>query len=233
MQPGYSFAGVTEDLQDLILREPCLQALVHEVHHLTSWGETDTKDQSRYARWGLAWPKPQSYQTGLVLVCSPSNSACAVSAQEVHQFKLKIPTKPSPEAFWNLLIHLVSFSFPRLNPRGFCVSASRHACDMTPHLVFERRLKSGTLASKAHIHLAVLALKRDSDWATSSSFFFKLRLFFVRLQEEKAEFGATTVHKIMCHMQAKGGRMGDTQKPHILLSGSAKVRQAKELKIHL
>jgi len=36
MQPGYGFAGVTEDLQDLILREPRLQALVHEVHHLTS-----------------------------------------------------------------------------------------------------------------------------------------------------------------------------------------------------
>lgn len=36
MQPGYGFAGVAEDLQDLILREACLQALVHEVHHLAS-----------------------------------------------------------------------------------------------------------------------------------------------------------------------------------------------------
>lgn len=39
MQPRYSFTGVTKDLQDLILSETCLQALVHEVHHLPSWGE--------------------------------------------------------------------------------------------------------------------------------------------------------------------------------------------------
>lgn len=42
VQPGHSLAGVTEDLQDLALSEAGLQALVHQVHHLPPWQDTNT-----------------------------------------------------------------------------------------------------------------------------------------------------------------------------------------------
>ena len=34
MQPRYSSMRVTQGLQDLLLRKPHLQALLHELHHL-------------------------------------------------------------------------------------------------------------------------------------------------------------------------------------------------------
>ena len=42
--------AVTQGLQDLLLRKLCLQALLHEVHHLPSRAKTSTENKSK-AHW--------------------------------------------------------------------------------------------------------------------------------------------------------------------------------------
>lgn len=131
MQPRYSFTGVTKDLQDLILSETCLQALVHEVHHLPSWGE---KSQE--------WE--QVCQIGSSLVQAPvlpdllclrlltelwlhSQHAIFMSSHSkfVTSFSLA-PPPASPQGFWKPASSSCLIFFPLcLNPRGFFTSASR------------------------------------------------------------------------------------------------------------
>lgn len=45
VQPGHGLAGVAEDLQHLALSEAGLQALVHQVHHLSPWQERTQQGQ--------------------------------------------------------------------------------------------------------------------------------------------------------------------------------------------